>query len=87
MYTSSTSLTQRTRFWTDYVGSLKGSIQVEDPVYVKPFVSVFEYSRPMDVTLYDIIYGSDSREEKPRSGSYYHPLHTDIYGHGRKRYM
>ncbi|XP_023349013.1 uncharacterized protein LOC111717799 isoform X1 [Eurytemora carolleeae] len=138
IYTSNIPLTQKARFWSDFVSSLKGDLVAkEKSIMFTP--SLFSMYKPMDVTLYDIIYGEqdlcardyvrdttwypgvhdilpqyypDLTEDLGRTDSHmmrraqrawtlpprhivqtpersglseYNPIHTDIYGHGRRR--
>merc|ERR1711962_1822409 len=81
LYTSNISTTQKAKFWTDFVSSLKGEqelrardFEIEQyPPYKEEFVKSQVYrawSQP--------ILSNPGLEE-------YAPIHRDIYGYGRRR--
>jgi len=87
-YTQHMPTLQRTTFWSNYMSGIKGNLSVTDPEVVIQQPSLFSQYRPVDVTMYDLIYGSHRASTPSRSGyEFYRPLHTDIYGRSRARTM
>merc|ERR1712029_1007785 len=85
-YTQHMPTLQRTTFWSNYMSGLKGNLSAVDrPVGIRE-VSPFTQYRAVDVTMYDLIYGSHRSPARTMSGyEFYRPLHTDILGRGRGR--
>merc|ERR1712110_74144 len=83
-YTQHMPTLQRTTFWSNYMSGLKGNLSaVERPAEIRE-VSPFTQYRAVDVTMYDLIYGSHRSPAHTMSGyEFYKPLHTDILGRGR----
>ena len=83
-YTQHMPVLQRTTFWSDYMSGLKGSLAARTKVKETAGPSLLSQYRPVDVTVYDLIYGSHTESCPDRSGyDHYRPLHTSIYGRGR----
>jgi len=85
-YTQHMPTLQRTTFWANYMSGLKGTLCAVDREIVVQQPSLFNQYRAVDVTMYDLIYGSHRGSTPDRSGyEMYKPLHTSIYGRGRAR--
>merc|ERR1711982_43436 len=67
--------------------SIKGPLCAEEPTYTPPQPSIWTQYRPVDITLYDLVYGSPPPPSSDRLAYpyTYRPLHTDIYGISRNR--
>merc|ERR1711971_1452382 len=83
-YTQHMPVLQWTTFWSDYMSGLKGTLAARSKVKDTVVPSLFSQYRAVDVTMYDLIYGSHSQPRPEVSGyDHYRPLHTSIYGRGR----
>merc|ERR1712106_685372 len=86
-YTQTFPTLQRTQFWSNYMAALKGPLCADVPSYTPSQPSIWTQYRPVDITMYDLIYGNPSPPTPDRlSYPYtYRPLHRTIYGMGRNR--
>merc|ERR1739848_277143 len=83
-YTQHMPVLQRTTFWSDYMSGLKGNLAARTTLKETVEPSLLSQYRAVDVTMYDLIYGSHTSARPERSGySHYRPLHISIYGRGR----
>merc|ERR1712025_192783 len=79
-YTQTFPVLQRSQFWSNYMSAIKGPLCAEEPTYTQPAPSIWTQYRPVDITLYDLIYGSPSPPSRNLSYPYtYRPLHTDLW--------
>jgi len=67
LYTSNSALTHKAKFWCNYVGALKdrgpdGLLVLEDPIRPRPRPSIWSLYRPVDITMYDLMYEDDWRK-------------------------
>ncbi|XP_023349014.1 uncharacterized protein LOC111717799 isoform X2 [Eurytemora carolleeae] len=106
IYTSNIPLTQKARFWSDFVSSLKGEQDLCARDYVRDttwYPGVHDILPQYYPDLTEDLGRTDSHmmrraqrawtlpprhivQTPERSGlSEYNPIHTDIYGHGRRR--
>merc|ERR1712128_110300 len=86
-YSDTFPVLQRSKFWSDYMSALRGPLCADEPTYTMAQPSIWTQYRPVDITLYDLIYGSPSPPPLDHT-SYpytYCPLHRSIYGMGRNR--
>merc|ERR1711872_438288 len=83
VYTQNIPLTQKARFWTNYVAALKGPIAL-DPLetYQVRTPNVLRLGvRPMDVTLTDLLYGPGSQDLRAPDellARNWHPSNTSL---------
>merc|ERR1712243_132936 len=64
-YTQNIPLTQKARFWSNYVSALKGPLALDYslPCYTPPPPSLWSLGiKPRDITLYDLLYGPGSQD-------------------------
>merc|ERR1711962_1100927 len=57
-YTQTFPVLQRSQFWSNYMAAIKGPLCAEELTYTPPQPSIWTQYRPVDITLYDLIYGS-----------------------------
>jgi len=67
LYTSNSALTHKAKFWCNYVGALKdrgpdGLAVLESPYRPKPRPSIWSLYRPVDITMYDLLYEDEWRQ-------------------------
>merc|ERR1711981_85995 len=86
-YSQTFPVLQRCQFWSNYMSALKGPLCADEPTYSLPQPSIWTQYRPVDITLYDLIYGSPPPPSPDRLAYpyTYRPLHTDIYGTSKNR--
>merc|ERR1711909_268172 len=70
LYTQNAGLTHKAKFWCNYVSALKdarnygpiGLLARDEPVTKIPKPSIWSLYRPMDITVYDLLYEDEYRE-------------------------
>merc|ERR1712203_457832 len=73
LYTQNAGLTQKAKFWCNYVSALKdarlygpiGLLAPDNPTPRIPKPSILSLHRPMDITLYDLVYADEIYPNHP----------------------
>eukprot|EP00090_Calanus_glacialis_P006259 TRINITY_DN14891_c0_g1_i1.p1 TRINITY_DN14891_c0_g1~~TRINITY_DN14891_c0_g1_i1.p1 ORF type:complete len:110 (-),score=15.74 TRINITY_DN14891_c0_g1_i1:68-361(-) len=87
-FTKTYSTTEKASFWCNYMTALKGPLCVQDRPYKHKPVSVWTKVSSSDITLYDVLFGTEEPTvtvEKNLEQIPYNPVHTQIYGTGTSR--
>jgi len=71
LYTQNAGLTQKAKFWCNYVSALKGpdTLLVRDIIEKPrpPRPSIWSLYRPVDITLYDLVFADEQYPVKQAS--------------------
>jgi len=73
LYTQNSGLTHKAKFWCNYVSALKdarhygpiGLLARDEPVTKIPKPSIWSLYRPMDITVYDLVYEDELYPNHP----------------------
>merc|ERR1711892_118351 len=92
-WTKTYSTTEKATFWCNYISALKGPLCVQDQPSKPEPVSIWSIVSSSDITLYDVLYGVDERQNNTARDEMsqaqevipYSPMRTTIYGAGRSR--
>merc|ERR1712106_60254 len=85
-YSDTFPVLQRSKFWSDYMSALKGPLCADEPTYTTAQPSIWTQYRPVDITMYDLIYGSPppprhSPLSGPSTDLWISPCMTSYMGH------